>query len=908
MVWNRKSNVSRLVLGDLIGYKTTPSVDPEVRCENCSFVVRLLTRKISWTVKSLVIVPMLFIGILCTTHSAFAQTTIECPLPADTAPVEDPVVSARDVDTDTTQLGDFTREVRDRFKNYSLTVTSMTQIAYFGCVLRQAEGPWRTDSVYPILLTPFGRVVFHTKDMTLSGRLLDPTILATIYTSLGVSRSDIAALRSTDPDIVAQARRSILTTLAAEQDAAFDATRPIPGVRPGIPGASGHVAVYVGRAFRIPLIVIGGFDLSSNHVVEEDIDYGNPTVTAEDVVDRETLKQFVVEAGNYFISAQESSVDGLLGSQVKVAMRDPNGPWRHGSVYIYVLDLRSDIVFIHGANPNRWEFFPLIGTARDSVTGELILPQILEAAKSDPEGGYLRYYFDDPTDPNDSAGTPKVGYAREFAGSIPTAGGGVIQTNYIVGSGFYLTAPAVVALRQNKVVETVLPQVMRSVTASTVDAISDRIDQATSGDSTSSSTAFKLGGSTTLTAALRGHDDGSFLSNLLSDGTYFMFPLNASHGGNKLLSHYTFWGNFDYRKLSDDNMEVMAYDGNVTSANFGIDRKIGESLIGGVSLTLARSTMDYTDPELAMGEFSTSLSSVNPFVGWQIADSARVWAAAGFGWGQIDLKESTNEQSSDLSQTMFAAGLNLSLMSSDQLIGGGTTSLKLNSETAFTSADVEEGDSLEETSLDASRYRVMFEGLYTRKLASDAVLTPSIEAGWRYDGGDGTTGNGLEIGAGLGYEVGRLMVQLNSQSLVTHSDADEYTDWSFSGMVSYEPSSSGQGLSMSVGSSWGLANADLNMHSLGSFEDEHVPVSRARQMTSSPWVHAAVRYEFSKPNGLGLWSSYRGTDKDSQFQVLQLGLQFRSVQGFNAGLEIGRQESIYRAPHHSIVLRGTLRW
>ena len=24
-------------------------------------------------------------------------------------------------------------------------------------------------------------------------------------------------------------------------------------------------------------------------------------------------------------------------------MRDPNGPWRHGSVYIYVLNLKSEV-------------------------------------------------------------------------------------------------------------------------------------------------------------------------------------------------------------------------------------------------------------------------------------------------------------------------------------------------------------------------------------------------------------------------------------------------------------------------------------------------------------------------------------------------------------------------------------
>ena len=450
MTWNFQSDIARQLPSELFTCHASSLSFPQFDNESRTLPKKFSTKNSTMRLKDLFVGLMFLVGAFCFSHSVMAQTENECPLPPDTTPVEDPDVTAQQVVSDDTNLGDFTREVRDRFKAYSSTVTSMTQIAYFGCILRQEGGPWRSDSVYPILMTPFGRIVFHTKDMSLSGRLLDPVILGTIYAALGVSRSDIAALRSSDPAIVAQARRAIVTTLAQERDANFDATNPIPGVRLGIPGAEGHAAVYVGRVFRIPLIVLGGFDLSVSHVVEEVIDYGNPTVTAQDVVDRETLKQFVIEAGNYFVGAQENTSDALLGSLVKVAMRDPNGPWRHGSVYVYVLDLRSNIVFIHGANPNRFEFRPLIATTRDAVTGELILPQVIEAAKSSPEGGYVRYYFDDPTDDTDSADTPKVGYAREFFGSIQRADGGVIQTHYIVGSGFYLTAPAVVALRQNK--------------------------------------------------------------------------------------------------------------------------------------------------------------------------------------------------------------------------------------------------------------------------------------------------------------------------------------------------------------------------------------------------------------------------------------------------------------------------
>lgn len=876
----------------------------------CLMTTRWLIQSTKFLPRHRLVALVFLVGAVCATHSVTAQSENECPLPPNTTPVHDPEVSAQQVDASDADLGEFTREVRDRFKTYSSTVTSMAQIAYFGCVLRQDDGPWRSDSVYPILLTPFGRIVFHTKDMSLSGRLLDPVVLGSIYTALGVSRRDIADLRSSDPDTVMRARRAILEVLAQERDGAFDATNPIPGVRPGIPGASGHVAVYVGRAFRIPLLVISGFDLNIGHVAEEEIDYGAPTITAQDVVDRATLKQFVTEAGNFFIDAQQNTADALLGSQVKVAMRDENGPWRHGSVYVYVLDLRSNIIFIHGANPNRYEFQPLIPTARDVVTGELILPQVIEAAQSNPEGGFIRYFFDDPTDDTDSADTPKVGYAREFVGTIERADGGRIETNYVVGSGFYLNAPAVVALRQNKVIQTVLPQVMRSMTASTVGAISDRVNKATLDSDLATSQSFKLGRFWSLTEALSGYRRGSFDVQKLFQGASFLIPLNNSNAGNGLLSNLTLWGNADFRKLSDDNLQEMAYDGNVTSFNVGVDREVGENLVGGVSLTVARGTVDYTDPELATGEFTTSLTSINPYLGWLTGNGTRLWAAAGFGWGEVEFSESTNAQSSDLSQTMVAAGVNISLMSNEQLISGGTTNLALKGETTFTQASVDDGGSLNQADLNASRHRIFLQGMYSRKLASEAVLVPSITAGLRHDGGDGLTGTGIELGAGVGYTVGRLVVQFSTQSLISHADADDYEEWSVSGTLAYQPSVVGHGISMSIGSSWGTPTSisSATVHTTGLVQNAPILADGALPKQPSPWYHAEVRYDFKQVPGLGIWTSFASEDSGNDYRFMQLGLQFRSGPGFDAGLNIGHQESVYRPSDQSIEIRGKLRW
>ncbi|MCY4097048.1 MAG: hypothetical protein OXF40_02135, partial [Rhodospirillales bacterium] len=88
--------------------------------------------------------------------------------------------------------------------------------------------------------------------------------------------------------------------------------------------------------------------------------------------------------------------------------------------------------------------------------------------------------FDDPADDTDSADIPKLGYAREFVRTTIAGDGTEISTNLVIGSGVYLRAPETTAADQNAVVEAILPQMMRAMTASTVDAVSSRIERATS--------------------------------------------------------------------------------------------------------------------------------------------------------------------------------------------------------------------------------------------------------------------------------------------------------------------------------------------------------------------------------------------------------------------------------------------
>ena len=374
-------------------------------------------------------------GVFSDARPALAQTQEACPLPDGVTPPADPRVTAQQVEDGSASLKDFVLAARDRYKTPTST---LEEALYFQCRVRQEGSPWRSGSTYLVQLTPDGRVYEHSKSMALSGRLLNPLIYAQILTALGVSPTVLADLASPDPAVKGGAFGALFGALAQEPDAPFDATSL------GIPGASGHAAVSILGSSELPILLLAGFDLDESHLVEEVPDYGDPAVTARDVVDRETLKAFVTQAGEWFIPIVETATDPAAISKVRIAARDPNGPWRHGPVYLYVLDLTSNIILFHGAFPDRFEWRPLVATVRDAVTGWLILPQVIEAAKSSPEGGFVEYYFDDPTDDSDSADIPKVGYARQFAAEIPRADGTVFEMEVIIGSGFYGREPEVV--------------------------------------------------------------------------------------------------------------------------------------------------------------------------------------------------------------------------------------------------------------------------------------------------------------------------------------------------------------------------------------------------------------------------------------------------------------------------------
>ena len=340
-------------------------------------------------------------------------------------------MTAQQVENDAT-LRDFALAVRDQFGQGTPTTPQLG--LYAGCLIRQEGSVYRSGSTYLIQLRRDGRVFVHAKDMSLSGRQLRPVIYgAILQQALGI---DPAVVR-TDP----AAALAAFTDATTGDGGSFDV--------PSIPGASGYAAVYVSAKFGSPVVLLAGFDLNASHLIEEDIVHIEPAVTARDVVDEETLEAFVTQAGEYILDLAQQQNGDIL--KAKNALRDPNGPWVHGPVYLSIMNPDTRLILFHGGFPDRFELRQG-GIATDIKTRELVVDQLIRAANSSPEGGSWEYYFDNPADDNDSAEVPKVGYARVFTGSFQRRDGTEFPISFIVNSGFYLSpggAEALVGVLEN---------------------------------------------------------------------------------------------------------------------------------------------------------------------------------------------------------------------------------------------------------------------------------------------------------------------------------------------------------------------------------------------------------------------------------------------------------------------------
>lgn len=387
------------------------------------------------------------------------------------------------------------------------------------------------------------------------------------------------------------------------------------------------------------------------------------------------------------------------------------------------------------------------------------------------------------------------------------------------------------------------------------------------------------------------------MSELLLASSFHLASAGEADAGGG----WSLWGGAA-RSNFDAKEGALALGGDVTTATLGFDFE-RERWLAGVALSRSAGDGNFrTGGSCASGcsgELESTLTGVYPYARYRFGERLSAWGILGHGRGELTLAPAGGSTAqADIEMNMAALGARGVLLPAS---GEGGFELAVRSDALMTWTSSEETRDLAEAEAQTSRLRLALEASREYGLASGASLTPSLEVGLRYDGGDAETGGGVEVGGGLRYAGSGLTVQVNARGLLAHADGD-YEEWGVSGSVRLAPGEGGRGLSMRLGSSWGAPAGGA---------DGLLAGRNAASLVGSGEFEPGARMDAEVGYGLdgmgGLLTPYGGVSVSERAQTYRVGSRFNLDERLSMSLEGERHDSGGDVDH-GIALRGSLRW
>ena len=363
----------------------------------------------------------------------------------------------------------------------------------------------------------------------------------------------------------------------------------------------------------------------------------------------------------------------------------------------------------------------------------------------------------------------------------------------------------------------VLPEVTYVISGVQMGAIAGRVAAVSSaggGSVAGSGLRFNLKGQNSLAALAATQakalaDDSDMDMKSMLNGSEFSMPLSAAGDSNQA-GGVGIWGGGDYRSIGGEN-RTNDWSGDLFSMNLGVDKRLHNDLLVGVMVSWSEADIDYEvtqDGTKQQGEYSLDLTSVLPYMNWSSSDGKLdLWAAFGGGTGDVEVtpqnQDGEDQPSSEGEITTRTVGIG----GSGEVLSDGANTLRVKAEAFVTNTEFEGtgGESvLGDMEVSVNRVRLALEAERKYTTATGAQVAPSLEAGMRYDGGDGEhTGSGVEVGGGINYQnpANGVTLETHVRGLFGHSGGAE--DWGIGGSARIESGAGGQGLALTLAPAYG---------------------------------------------------------------------------------------------------------
>ena len=381
-------------------------------------------------------------------------------------------------------------------------------------------------------------------------------------------------------------------------------------------------------------------------------------------------------------------------------------------------------------------------------------------------------------------------------------------------------------------------------------------------------------------------------------------PAEANGGG--ISSAPTVWGSVDYRKLSGGGADALQWDGELASVNVGTDAMVDAGILVGLAAGVSKGSFGYQGSAGGTsGVVKVRVKSLNPYIGWSVSESASLWAAVGYGKGKVNYNDgATGEAASNMSIASAALGGRYRLHSTDGSSDGRfliQVALKGEAWGLQTKVDGDERRPMGSKSR-AHGVRVAVERLQNCALESGASLTLSGEAGLRWDGGDGDTGTGIEMGGTAEYRnpATRMKLVATGRALLDHES--DRKEWGAGLTAGYRLNSRETGLTYRSSLSHGQPESEVD-----SLWDSSVASRASEDKELTTRLDAEVGYRMFGSSGLH--TPYVGLGaEDSGTRDYRLGMRYASESELSSGLEFERREADGKQPDHRIMLTGQTDW
>ena len=460
-------------------------------------------------------------------------------------------------------------------------------------------------------------------------------------------------------------------------------------------------------------------------------------------------------------------------------------------------------------------------------------------------------------------------------------------------------APAEAAHRKRlaRIGRALAPEAARALASGAARAVSDRIRAVLSGD------AGPPPGQ-----ALRAFVEAR--GEALSDGTASLgealagasFSLSAAEGGDAGggASGAGLWAAGDWRALSG-GARALDWDGGMAALHLGADTGFRRGLLGGLALSVSEAAFDYADrsgEEAVKGEWTARMTGVHPYAARLWEDGSRLWALLGYGAGEVEIDDgAAGRREADGAMASLAAGGALRLSPAE----AGRPSLDLVADGFAARFETERSAGLPEAvEAEVSRLRVALAGAAALEAGPGAALAPSAELGLRWDGGDGETGFGAELGAGLSWSrpAAGLRLEAHARALLAHEGGVE--EWGAGGLARLDPDGRGRGPSLSLRPSFGHAGSGA-----ARLWEEGVAGRGPEDGRPAARLEAEAGYGLAAPGAAGaLLTPWAG-----------VGLEDGGARRYGAGLRLERGpdaalglEAARAGPERALTLTYRIRW